>query len=179
MQNINSIKNYYLGKSGQNYEFEYFNCDDFSVLDKSKCTQCYAVCYLQDESGKIENQICIVKNGKKNTWGLIGGTIEKEEEFEKTLKREIQEEGNLKVLKFIPLGYQVVRNLDGNEEDFYQLRYFVIAEKIGEFISDPAESVTEVAFIDPKDVKKYFDWQEIGDEIFKKAAEIFENITHE
>jgi ADP-ribose pyrophosphatase YjhB (NUDIX family) len=171
--NLKSIKNSYKSPySNDIWEFEYFETDDFSNLDKEKTGQCYAVCYLQNEKGELENKICIVNNGKKRNWGLVGGTIEKGETFEETLKREIQEEGNLEVLEYRPIGYQIA-GTQSSKDWGYQLRYFVIARKIGEFISDPAGSVTEIAFIDPLDVKKYFDWGNVGEEIFRKAAEIF------
>jgi 8-oxo-dGTP pyrophosphatase MutT (NUDIX family) len=172
MQNTKSIKNYWTSKDGTRAEFEYFDCDDFSFLEKEKTGQCYAVCYLQNENGEIENKICIVKNGNEGSWGMIGGTIEKGESFEETLVREIKEEGNLEVLEYRPIGYQIAKNLDTGEFG-YQLRYFVIARKYGEFVSDPAGTVTEIAFIDPLDVKKYFDWGNVGEEIFRKAGEIF------
>ena len=61
----------------------------------------------------------------------------------------------MKVIKQVPIGYQEVTNPD--EIVDYQLRSFCLVEPIGEFISDPAGSVTEIKLIDPKDYKKYFD----------------------
>jgi ADP-ribose pyrophosphatase YjhB (NUDIX family) len=105
-------------------------------------------------------------------WDIPGGRIQKDSTVEETLKREIQEEGNLEVLEYRPIGYQIAKNLDTGEFG-YQLRYFTIARKYGEFVSDPAGTITEIAFIDPLNVKKYFDWGNVGEEIFRKAAEIF------
>jgi len=160
------LENEILDGDGLKYKFEYEDCDDFSILDKSKTTQTCAVCFVEDK-------ICIVKN-KRNTWGLIGGSIEDGETFEETLAREIKEEGNLKLLSCEPIGYQKVTG--GDITDYiYQLRYFAIAEKYGDFVSDPADSIVEVAFIDIKDVKKYFDWGNIGDRILEIAEEKFKN----
>ena len=75
----------YRGKKGVDYIFEYLDVDSFENLEKTKCTQVYAVCFC-------EGKMIIVFNGHNITWGLIGGTIEKGESFEETLKREIQEE---------------------------------------------------------------------------------------
>ncbi|MEK7471174.1 MAG: NUDIX domain-containing protein [Patescibacteria group bacterium] len=103
--------------------------------------------------------------------GLIGGTIEKGESFEETLKREIQEESNMEVLSFLPVGYQKV--IDTRDNSFvYQLRYVCTARPYGEFSSDPAEHVTEIKLIDPKDYKQYFDWGEIGERIIRRAEEL-------
>src|SRR3989344_2628502 len=45
-------------------------------------------------------------------------------------------------------------------------------EPYGEFISDPAGSITEIKLIDPKDYKQYFDWGKIGDRILERALEM-------
>jgi ADP-ribose pyrophosphatase YjhB (NUDIX family) len=167
----NSIKTQYINKEGIIWDFEYFDCDDFSVLDKSKCSQCRAVCYILNENG--EGVVCIVKNGKKNTWGLVGGSIEAGESFEDTLRRELKEEGNLELIYFKPIGYQTAKN-EARGEDLIQLRFFAIARKYGEFISDPGGSISEVKFINPKDYKNYQPWTDVGDYVFDKAAKIFE-----
>lgn len=159
-----NIKENYKGHSGVDYIFEYSDADSFDDLDKTKCTQTYAVCFCDEK-------IVIVHNGKKDTWGLVGGTIEKGESFEETLKREIQEESNMEVISFLPVGYQKV--IDTRDNSFvYQLRYVCIAVPYGEFISDPAGSISEIKLIDPKDYKKYFDWGEIGERIVRRAEEL-------
>lgn len=154
----------YLGKSGVQYIFEYYDCDDFSVLPYDKCTQVYAVCFYDEK-------MVIVYNGKKDTWGLVGGTIEKGESLEETLKREIQEESNMDVLSFLPLGYQKV--IDTRDDSvFYQLRYVCTTKPYDKFISDPAGHITEIKLIDPTDIKQYFDWKKIGDRIMERALEL-------
>lgn len=152
------------GYSGVNYIFEYSDADSFDHLDIKKCTQTYAVCFC---GGKM----VVVHNGKKDTWGLVGGTIEKGESFEETLKREIQEESNMEVVSFLPVGYQKV--IDTRDDSFvYQLRYVCMAKSYGEFVTDPAGSITEIKLIDSKDYKKYFDWGEIGEHIVRRAEEL-------
>jgi ADP-ribose pyrophosphatase YjhB (NUDIX family) len=142
------------------------NCDadSFEHLPVEHCTQTYAVCFY-------DTKIVIVHNGKKKTWGLVGGTIEKGEIFEETLKREIREESNMDVLSFLPVGYQKV--VDTRDESFfYQLRYVCIARPYGEFVSDPAGTITEIKLIDPKEYKQYFDWGDIGERIITRAIEL-------
>lgn len=140
----------------------YDDCDSFDHLLSKKVTQAYGVCY-------IGNQIVIVYSTKGNHWILPGGTIEEGETFEECLKREIQEESNMKVLSFAPIGYQEV-HFDG--EVFNQLRYVCIVEPYGDFVSDPDFSITEMKLIDPKDYKQYFDWGEVGDRIMDRAMEL-------
>jgi 8-oxo-dGTP pyrophosphatase MutT (NUDIX family) len=163
-----NITNNYKGKSGVEYIFEYSDTDSFETLDKSKCTQTYAVCYCGDK-------IVIGYSGKKQAWGLIGGTIEKGETFEETLKREIQEESNMEVLSVLPVGYQKVTDTrDGSI--IYQLRYVCTAKPFGPFVSDPAGSITEIKLINPKDYKQYFDWGTIGDRIIERASELLPSL---
>lgn len=154
----------YIGHSGVEYIFEYFDADSFEHLDYFLCKQTYAVCFCGEK-------IVIVYQGDKNTWGLVGGSIEKRETFEQTLKREIKEESNMKVIDFLPIGYQKV--IDTRDDSFiYQLRYVCTAKPYGPFISDPAGAITEVKLIGPKDYKQYFDWGEIGERIVKQALKL-------
>jgi len=152
------------GYSGVDYIFEYSDTDSFDDLDKTKCTQVYAVCFC-------DGKMVIVHNGKKDTWGLVGGTIEKGETLEETLKREIQEESNMEVLLFLPVGHQKVIDTR-NGDVVYQLRYVCTAKPYGEFVSDPAGSISEIKLIDSKDYKQYFDWGEIGERIVRRAEEL-------
>ncbi|MCX6712062.1 MAG: NUDIX hydrolase [Candidatus Vogelbacteria bacterium] len=102
---------------------------------------------------------------------MIGGTIEVGETFEQTLKREIQEESNMAVLKALPIGYQKV--IDTRDDSYiYQLRYACLVKPLGPFVSDPAGSVTEVKLIDPVEYKQYFDWGKIGERIIERALEL-------
>ena len=159
----------YEGKSGVEYIFEYSDADSFAHLDYSRCRQAYAVCFCDD-------RMVIGYGGHKNSWGLIGGTIEEGENFEQTLRREIQEESNMEVLKLLPVGYQ--KMTDTRDNSFiYQLRYVCTARPYGPFVSDPAGSITEIKLIDPKDYKQYFDWGKIGERIIERALELRSKLT--
>ena len=154
----------YRGKSGVDYILEYEDADSFDNLDYSLCRQVYGVCFCGD-------QLVIGYGGEKQAWGLIGGTIEKDETFEQTLKREIQEESNMEVIKFLPVGYQKV--VDTRDNSFiYQLRYVCTARPYGPFTADPDGSITEIKLIEPTDYKQYFDWGKIGDRIISRAMEL-------
>jgi hypothetical protein len=149
------------------YIFEYEDADSFEHLEYEKCRQTYGACFF-------DGMLVIGYGGHKKDWGLIGGTIEKGESFEQTLRREIQEESNMKILSFNPIGYQKVINL--NDGSFiYQLRYACIVEPFGPFVSDPAGGVTEIKLIDPKEYKKYFDWGKIGERIINRAVEMIQD----
>lgn len=147
----------------QKVQVEYQNCEDFSVLPLEQCGQVYGVCFVGE-------QIVIAKNGLRSTWGLPGGSIEKGESIEQTLKREIQEETNMAVLKYLPIGYQKVIRPDGSF--VYQLRVVCTVEPLGEFTHDPGGHVTEIKLIKPADYRQYFDWGAIGERIIKQAIEL-------
>jgi len=153
------------GESGVTYILEYFECDSFDHLPQDEITQCYAVAFHGDK-------IVIVHNGKKDTWGLVGGSVEKGETLEQTLFREIKEESNMKVISYKPIGYQKVTDKVNPQKPFYQLRYFAKVEPYGAFESDPAQSVDRILEINPADYKKYFDWFEIGDVIMNRALDL-------
>ena len=159
----------YKAKDGTEYIFEYSDSDSFNGLDYSLCKQTYGVCFYKD-------RMVIGFGGQKEGWGLIGGTIEKGETFEQTLKREIQEESNMEVLGSLPIGYQKV--IDPRDNSFiYQLRFVCAVRPYGPFTSDPAGSIKEVRLINPADYRKYFDWGQIGERIIKRALELKDKIA--
>jgi len=160
-----NITEEYTGKSGVTYEMSYKDADSFGDLNHSKCRQAYGVCFCEDK-------MVIGFGGKKQDWGLIGGTIEPGETFEETLKREIQEESNMEVIRALPVGYQT---RDGNY--VYQLRYACIVRPYGPFISDPAGSITEIKLINPAEYKQYFDWGKIGERIIQRALDLKPNLN--
>lgn len=113
--------------------------------------------------------------GIGKSWGLVGGRIEEGETFEQTLRREVQEESNMKIVPFKPIGYQKV--IDIKDKSFiYQLRYACVVEPFGEFVSDPTNTIDEIKLIDPLEYKKYFDWGEIGERIITRGIQILKDI---
>ncbi len=157
-------ESYHYSFSGVDYIFEYEDADSFEHLPKERCRQCYAVCLY-------DGKMVIGYRGQKKVWGLIGGTIEEDETFEQTLKREIKEESNMEVLKLLPVGYQkMIDTRDGSY--FFQLRYVCTARPYGPFVEDPDVSITKIALIDPKNYKQYFDWGKIGERIIQRALEL-------
>jgi hypothetical protein len=147
---------------GNKYKITWHDCDDFEEIKNENLQQSYGVCFYNQKLVIVSN------NGK---WSLVGGHIEIDETPEVALIREVREETNMSVTKQIPIGYQKVTNPDGTVA--YQLRSFCLVEPIGEFVFDPAGSVTEIKLINPKDYKKYFDWGKIGDRIMDRAMEIY------
>jgi ADP-ribose pyrophosphatase YjhB (NUDIX family) len=154
-----------VGHSGVEYILQYEDCDDFSILPYEECRQIWGVCFTP------EDKIVVAYNGKKDAWSLVGGTIENGETLDQTFRREIQEESNMEVLSWKPIGYQkMIDTRDGSY--VYQLRVVANVRPYGPFENDPAGSVDKIAIIDPKDYKKYFDYKRIGDRIMEGANKL-------
>ncbi|MDO8570579.1 MAG: NUDIX hydrolase [Candidatus Daviesbacteria bacterium] len=141
--------------NGKIYKFRYYELGNYDHLDPEKIKQVYGVCFYQDK-------MVIVLNGKKKTWGLLGGKPEKGESIQQTLEREVKEESNMQVLKWRPIGIQEVTDPDGN--NYFQLR---VACKV-----KPLGDCDLIKLIDPLEYKNYFDWGEIGDKIINRASQI-------
>lgn len=151
--------------------FEYEDMDSFDSLNDSFCRQSYGVCFCEDKLVIVFGFF----GGKEREWGFIGGKREEGETFEETLRREIQEESNMEVLSFLPIGYQKVIKEDGSFK--YELRYVCKVKPLGAFVSDPAGVVTEIKYIDPKDYKEYINWGKIGDRLVERALELLPKIN--
>lgn len=155
----------YTDHKGNTFIFEYTDADSFDHLDTTKCTQTYGVCFCD---GKI---VFGYSRGRKE-YGLIGGTIEEGESFEQSLRREIQEESNMEILSFKPIGYQKV--IDTKDQSFtYQLRYMCVVTPLGPFLGDPMGDIVEIKLVNPEDYKEYLKWGDIGNRIVERAMSLF------
>lgn len=166
------LTNEYHGGLGEDYFFEYYESDSIDHLPAELMSQVQIIAFHKDK-------LLIVNNANKfNTYSPVGGGIEKDEDPEVCLHRELQEESNMRVIKSRLIGYQRCTNLSYPEKPVeYQLRYFATVEPIGEFTPDcdPDGDVIELLEIDPSDYKKYFDWGKIGDAIVNRALEFLKN----
>lgn len=161
-----TISEKYIGLSGVTYILEWIETSTLEHLEQNLIKQAYAVAYDTENP----SEIIIVHNRKKDTWGLIGGSVEEDENPDETLVREIYEESGYRTLAFKLLGAQ--KMTDTRDDTFiYQLRYVAKIYKESEFTEDfdPAGTVDRIKFIHPTDHKNYFDWRSIGDRIFELA----------
>lgn len=158
----------YTDHKGNTFIFEYTDADSFDHLDKTKCTQTYGVCFC-------DGKIVLGYSGGRKEYCLIGGTIEEGESFEQSLRREVQEESNMEILSFKPIGYQKVIGME--DQSFkYQLRYACVVRPLGPFLADPMGDIVEIKLVKPEDYKEYLKWGDIGNRIVERALEILPKI---
>lgn len=148
---------------GKKYSVEYKEEDPNLSMEGRVLDGVHAYCFY-------ESKLVVVYNKAKNIWTPPGGAVEKEETWQEASIREIKEETNMKTLHLECIGYQ---DVDDVGRLIRQVRSFCIVEPYGEFLEDPDADITEIKLIDPKDVKQYFDWGEIGDRIMDEALRFY------
>ncbi|MEK7607690.1 MAG: NUDIX hydrolase [Patescibacteria group bacterium] len=160
------IKSTLTNHSGQVLSVIYKDINSEKDLIDKKITGVHAYCFY-------ENKLIVVYSEKKGYWTPPGGKVEKNEDLESAVIREVKEETNMRVVCQRFIGYQDISEPQGLVS---QTRSVCIVEPYGDFISDPDGDITEIKLIEPKDYKKYFDWGEIGDHIMKRALQIKEEM---
>ncbi|MFA6414670.1 MAG: NUDIX domain-containing protein [Candidatus Paceibacterota bacterium] len=142
----------------------YRDIKSLEELDGRTIHGVHAYCFSGDK-------LVIVYSDIKGYWTPPGGGVEPGETIEEAVVREILEETNMRVLKQRVIGYQEVFE---PHRVTTQVRSVCIVEPVGPFVADvdPEGDVTEIKLIDPKDIKQYFDWGEVGEHILARALEI-------
>ncbi len=119
--------------------------------------QVAAVCLNKD------NQILLVQHPTKNFWMLPGGTPNKNESPEETLKREVMEEASClidtpRLVGAVEMDFPANPNLLEGEH-FFQLRYFAKVEKICKQTPDPDHNICLVReFVEPRNFFEYISY---------------------
>lgn len=147
----------------------YRDADSLAEIGNRTAHGVHAFCF-------VGNQLVIVYSEGKGYWTPPGGGVEPGETVEEAIVREVLEETNMRVLKQRAIGYQEVSE---SHRLTVQVRAVCIVEPVGPFVADAAtdddgEGVTAVKLIDPKDIKQYFDWGEIGDHVLERSIELKE-----
>jgi len=158
------IKSSLVNRSGQTLQTIYRDIESLDELNGKKVKGVHGFCFCGDK-------LLIVYSESKGYWTPPGGGVEQDETVEEAVVREVQEETNMRVLKQKVIGYIEISEPQGIVT---QVRTMCIVEPIGPFTADadPEGDVTEIKLIDPKDIKQYFDWGEVGDHILVRALEI-------
>lgn len=146
-------------------DIHHVDSDNFDKLKDKLKYKAHAVCLYK-------NKMLIVKHPEWNIWGIPGGTREIGETIEETLKREILEETNCRVINYYPIAYQKV--ISSKDKIFYyRLQYLCEVEPVDKFIKDPAGNINEIKWISPDKFEKYIEDKEFKKIVIRRAFEIF------
>ncbi|MEK7596523.1 MAG: NUDIX hydrolase [Patescibacteria group bacterium] len=156
------IKSILTNRSGQVLKVVYKDINNKKDLSGKKINVVHAYCFYKDK-------LVIVYSKKKDYWTPPGGKVEKNEDLESAIIREVKEETNMKILCQNFIDYQDISEPQGLVS---QTRSVCLVEPHGDFISDPDGDITEIKLIKPEDYKKYINWGKIGDHIMKRALRI-------
>lgn len=153
-----------VNRSGQTLSTTYHDIDSLDELNGKKVNGVHGFCFCGDK-------LLVVYSESKGYWTPPGGGVEPGETVEEAVVREVLEETNMRMLKQKIIGYIEIYEPEGVVT---QTRSVCIVEPIGPFTADadPEGDVTEIKLIDPKDIKQYFDWGEVGDHILARALEL-------
>lgn len=146
------------------FDVQWFDVDAIGNLPDVTWSQVYAI-------AKLDTKVALVAYAN-STHNLPGGTPEPGESIDTTLRREIQEELNCRVLEWVPIGYQKVRET-GHGEPIHQLRVYARLEKIGDFEKDPGGDVTGYKLIELRELNSYIHYGKVGERIMQLVADKF------
>lgn len=153
------IKSTLTNRSGQILEVVYRDIESEEDLGDKKISAVHAYCFYEDK-------LIIVYAENKGYWTPAGGGVEEGENVHDAVAREVKEETNMRVLMQRFIGYQDISEPQGIVS---QTRSVCLVEPYGPFVRDPDGDITKIELIDPKDIKKYFDWGVVGDHIMQRA----------
>lgn len=154
-------------------EFEYEGkmiVEWFDVFDKDKIPdfdwqQVYVI-------GNINGKVPVVMYENKGD-NLPGGKTEPGESLNETILREIEEELNMGVISWEPLGYQRLTRPWG-ETPTYQFRAYAKLEKLNDFINDPGGSVIGYKLVKLDDLNKFINYGIVGNRLIESSRQFFD-----
>jgi len=154
-----------------------------------RCSVCHVdVNHFDDipDELKLKAHAVCINNGKMllvnhpewDIWSIPGGTRDEGESIEETLKREILEETNCKVVDYRPIAYQKVIGPLGDIRH-YRLQYMCDVVPLGDFKEDPAGNVDKISWIRPSDFERYIENKEFKRVVIRRALELLETYENQ
>jgi len=151
---------------GTGHELELYESDDIS--DLKFINQCQAVPFVD------ENNIVLFKH-IDGYYSLPGGTVEKGESFEETLKREVMEESACEILESQLIGYVKDTELSSGKVK-YQLRYWAKVKPLDQPIQDPAGKAIGREIVNINEANEKLGWGERGQVLLDLAKRKYKKI---
>jgi len=147
--------------------------DDVSKY--SPITQVYGVIF--NEKGEI----LICRGSNTADWQIPGGSPEKGETIEQTLKREIEEEADVLIKQIVPLGVQRVEYLESSDKAIhYQARFVALVDKVLPQTLDPDPKINKVwqrKFIPHEKIAEFVKWGKTGNALFVDAIKVWNTLV--
>ena len=157
-QRVPTIKSSFIYEGNQ-ILIDWFDVDNKDEIPDLPWQQIYVI---GDVGGKVP--LVYYAHSREN---LPGGHTEPGETLEQTLCREVQEELNMRVIEWRPIGYQVLTNPDGKVD--YQFRAVAKLEKLGEFMGDVGGSVIGYRLVDIDEVNQRIGYGDVGERMIDRA----------
>jgi 8-oxo-dGTP diphosphatase len=149
--------------TGEKFELTYKEDDPRKNLENRVIREVRAICFL-------DGKFVMVHEPEYKRWNLPGGKVEKGEDFEDAMIREVQEETNMEVLDHQFVGYI---DTNSDEDPIQRFTYSICSVRpIGEFVADPDNDISEIKLIDPNDIKEYYNWGPISQRILARSLEL-------
>lgn len=137
---------------------------DVKFEDYAPITQCYGIIMNKNR------EILLARTVGSLTWGLPGGTPEKDETPIETLSRELMEEVDVNVKKARKLGLQKAFEMGKENSAVYQTRFLVTDYKLLKQTPDPDEgNIWERKFFSIDQVNRLLRWGKVGEAMFNDA----------
>ena len=145
---------------------DWYDVNGVDMLPNVEWEQVYAV-------GNVNGRVPIVHYADNEVRNLPGGKFDEPgDTIDRVLYREMEEELNMRVLSWYPIGYQFLSNEKfGN---VYQLRVYAKLERIGEFVSDPGGSVIGHSFVPIEDLNSHINYGDVGERIVRLVKNEFQ-----
>jgi 8-oxo-dGTP pyrophosphatase MutT (NUDIX family) len=123
--------------------------------------------------GDVEGLVPVVRYDSGDKDNLPGGKVESGESPDETIKREIKEEVNCKVLAWSPIGYQKLTEPDGRV--VYQLRVAARLEKLGKFVNDIGGAVVGYKLVEIDTLNSHIQYDEVGERMVELTKRVRKN----
>lgn len=148
-------------------DVEWFDVPDKFSIPDPPWQQVYAL-------GNLDGKVPVVYYDENpEDYNLPGGNVEEGESIEETMRREVQEEANLVVTSWEPLGYQKCTRPDTGQIT-YQFRAYAEMKKEAEFISDPGGGVLGYIEVDLTKLNDHIHYGAVGERLAQLAGKYFD-----
>jgi 8-oxo-dGTP pyrophosphatase MutT (NUDIX family) len=144
---------------------DWYDTNDVDMLPNVEWQQVYVV-------GNVNGKVPVVHYADNEVRNLPGGKFDEPgDTIDRVLYREMEEELNMRVLLWRPIGYQFLSNEKfGN---VYQLRVYAKLERIGEFVSDPGGRVIGHSLVPIEDLNSFINYGDVGERIVRLVKNEF------